>query len=206
MIRLEHVHKQFGQQTVLNDVNIEFPAGITALLGPSGCGKTTLLRLIAGLENQDAGKILGTEQMKICYLFQEPRLLPWMTAEQNVRAVQDQSSKRTAAQWLQLVGLSGAEQKLPEELSGGMCQRVALARALAFGGDCFLLDEPFKEIDPQTKTQLFSLIREETMEKTVIFVTHVEAEAEALGDRMLFVSAQGGSLEWKENIAAQQQK
>lgn len=185
MIRLENIEKRFGEQQILRGVTAEFPAGITALLGPSGSGKTTLLRLIAGLETPDAGTICGTEDRKVCYLFQEPRLLPWMTAEQNVRAVQGKAPAVSAAEWLHRVGLQGAEHKLPEELSGGMCQRVALARALAFGGDCLLLDEPFKEIDAQTKEELFPLLRRETAGKPVIFVTHTEEEARVLCDRAL---------------------
>lgn len=185
MIRLEHVEKRFGEQMVLRDATAEFPAGITALLGASGSGKTTLLRMIAGLQEPDGGAVTGTEMLRIGFLFQEPRLLPWMTAEQNVRAVQGRQPERSAAQWLALVGLAGAEEKLPGELSGGMCQRVALARALAFGGDCLLLDEPFKEIDAETKTRLFPLLQSETAGKPVIFVTHTEEEARTLCDRAL---------------------
>jgi len=111
--------------------------------------------------------------------------LPWMTAEQNVRAVQGKNPEISAAGWLDRVGLAGAEHKLPEELSGGMCQRVALARALAFGGECLLLDEPFKEIDPETKAALFPLLKQETAGKTVVFVTHSEEEAHAFCDRAL---------------------
>ena len=153
------------------------------MLGASGGGKTTLLRLIAGLEAPDAGTISGTKGKKICFLFQEPRLLPWLTAEQNVRTVQEKHSSVGAGEWLKRVGLSGAENKFPAELSGGMCQRVALARALAFGGDCFLLDEPFKEIDAAAKLLLFPLLKRETEGKPVVLVTHTEEEARLLCDR-----------------------
>ncbi|MGI6260263.1 MAG: ABC transporter ATP-binding protein [Acutalibacteraceae bacterium] len=183
MIRLKNVEKRFGDQIVLCGVNAEFSAGITALLGASGGGKTTLLRLIAGLEAPDAGTISGTKGKKICFLFQEPRLLPWLTAEQNVRTVQEKHSSVGAGEWLKRVGLSGAENKFPAELSGGMCQRVALARALAFGGDCFLLDEPFKEIDAAAKLLLFPLLKRETEGKPVVLVTHTEEEARLLCDR-----------------------
>ncbi len=185
MIRLKNVEKRFGSQTVLRGVNGEFPEGITALLGPSGGGKTTLLRLIAGLEAPDTGTVSGTEGKKVCFLFQEPRLLPWLTAEQNVRVIQEKHPAVSAAEWLKRVGLQGAENKFPAELSGGMCQRVAFARALAFGGDCFLLDEPFKEIDTAAKRLIFPLLKRETVGKTVILVTHTEEEARLLCDREL---------------------
>lgn len=185
MIRLNNVEKRFGGQTVLAGANAEFPAGITALLGASGGGKTTLLRLLAGLELPDGGTVSGTQGKKICFLFQEPRLLPWLTAEQNVRAAQEKHAAVGAAEWLRRVGLAGAEQKFPAELSGGMRQRVALARALAFGGDCFLLDEPFKEIDAAAKSLLIPLLKRETAGKPVVFVTHSEEEARLLGDRAL---------------------
>ena len=184
MIRLKNVEKRFGDQTVLRGVNAEFSAGITALLGASGGGKTTLLRLIAGLETPDAGTVSGTEGKKICFLFQEPRLLPWLTAGQNVQAVQEKHPSVSAAEWLERVGLSGAENKFPAELSGGMRQRAALARALAFGGDCFLLDEPFKEIDAAAKSLLFPLLKRETAGKPVILVTHSEEEARLLCGRV----------------------
>lgn len=187
MIRVENLIRYRGTEPVLQGVTAEFPQGITVLMGPSGGGKTTLLRILAGLESPDGGTIRGGEEKRCVFLFQEPRLLPWATAEQNIRLVQEEHPERTAAEWLRAVGLAGSENKLPGELSGGMCQRAALARAFARGGDLWLLDEPFKEIDQQNRQQLYTLLQQETAGKTVLLVTHDFQEARQLSSRILWL-------------------
>lgn len=149
-----HLKKHYAGQTVLEDFSLTLPSeGVTALCGPSGCGKTTLMRLIAGLETADAGTINGLDGAKISMVFQEDRLLPWCTAEQNIAIA---APGTEAAFWMEQSGIADARQKLPDELSGGMRRRVAIARALAYAGALFLLDEPFKALDDATRAKMIA--------------------------------------------------
>lgn len=186
MIELNSITLTHGAQTVLENQNLCVSAGErVALMGPSGCGKTSLLHLISGLIKPTSGAItIRTD--RIACLFQEPRLLPWLTAEENVNTV---LSDRTATlpearKWLKAVGLSDAMEKYPRELSGGMQQRVSLARALAYSGDILLLDEPLMGLDSDTKANMIALIKSHTAGKTLLLATHDEEEAAALTDRV----------------------
>ena len=143
MIRVEDVSFSYPGKPVFSHLNLTLPdTGTAALMAPSGYGKTTLLRLLAGLETPASGRITGLENRKTAFLFQEDRLLPWLTAEKNIALV---SSAERAAYWLEKMEIDGGQ--YPREMSGGMQRRVALARAMAFGGDVLLLDEPFKGLD-----------------------------------------------------------
>ena len=185
-LEIKNACKKFDGQTVLKNFSLKFPPnGTVCLFGPSGCGKTTLLNCIAGLENLDSGEIIGTVSHKISYLFQEDRLLPWISANENVAAALRGSADHNASvarEWLELVGLPGEGDKRPDELSGGMRQRVAIARALAFGGNLFLLDEPFHALDDNAKQNIIALIKEKTPSALKILVTHDAREAELLAD------------------------
>lgn len=184
MIELDRITLSYGKQSVLKDQDLTVSAGERiALMGPSGCGKTSLLRLIAGLTKPKAGSIsIHTE--RISYLFQEPRLFPWYTAEDNICAVLSKGSERkpTAKKWLEAVGLTDAADKYPAALSGGMQQRVSLARALAYNGDILLLDEPLKGLDADTKADMIRLLQLHTAGKTLLLATHDPEEARALTD------------------------
>lgn len=186
MIELKNVSLRYGAQTVLDRQNLHIaPGERIALLGPSGCGKTSLLRLVAGLISPDSGslrRLVG----RMAFLFQEPRLLPWLTAEENVNTVlADRSvSLPQARQWLDAVGLAEACRKYPGELSGGMQQRVSLARALASGSDVLLLDEPLKGLDTGTAEEMLSLLNASCAGKTLLLATHNPEEALALGARI----------------------
>jgi len=145
MIELREITKSFGKQEVLRSVSMFLPgAGIVALRGGSGSGKTTLLRILAGLECADSGEITGLDGKRVSYVFQEDRLLPYASAMENAAIACD---KDIARLWLERLGLRGALNKKPAELSGGMRRRVAIARAFAFGSDILLLDEPFTGLD-----------------------------------------------------------
>lgn len=184
MIELCAVTAGYHGQTVLENCSLLVSQGEhIAVMGPSGSGKTTLLKLIAGTLSPAAGTV-RVNAKKIAYLFQEPRLLPWLTAEENVNLVLSDSTKTLskARCWLDRVGLTDAMQKRPAELSGGMRQRVALARALAYGGDLLLLDEPMSAIDAALSLQLLALLQQYTHDKTVIFVTHSLEQAKQFGD------------------------
>lgn len=168
--------------------------GITVVLGRSGCGKTTLLRLIAGLETADWGEITGgemTDPGKIGVIFQEPRLMPWLTVEKNILfgVKKKRQDRETLSYLLALTGLIGFEKARPFQLSGGMQQRVALARALAYEPDFLLMDEPFAALDYFTRTQMQQeLLRIHQKEnKGILFVTHSIEEALTLGTKIVIL-------------------
>ena len=176
-MQISGLNAVFQGQAVLKDFSIDLPEeGAVCFFGPSGCGKTTLLRAICA-HMLSLGK-------KTAFLFQEDRLLPWKTAVENVTAVG--ASLEAAKELFARLGLSGAEGKLPRELSGGMQRRVALARALAYGGDVLFLDEPFTGLDEAAKAQAAALINQRKPPLTLL-VTHDQAEAAALLSRVLLV-------------------
>lgn len=173
MIEVRNLAVSYGGVRVLENCSLTVkPGRHAALMGPSGCGKTTLLRCIAGLLNPDAGSV--SVEGRLSFVFQEPRLFPWLTAAQNIDIVLP--SPGGAAEWLKKAGLSGASDKYPAELSGGMRQRLSIARALAYGGDVLLLDEPFKGMDAPLRAEISGLIRREWAGKTLLLVTHDAAD------------------------------
>lgn len=183
MIELKDVSVAFQGHSVLEHCSLLVPdGGHTAVMGPSGSGKTTLLRLIAGQLAPDQGSVTVSHG-RISYMYQEPRLLPWLTAEENVNLVLSDKPETmgTARQWLAAVGLADAMKKHPAELSGGMRQRVSLARALAYDGDLFLLDEPLSSLDEAMAAELLDLLKQYTQGKSMIFVTHSPEQAKVLG-------------------------
>ena len=149
---------RFGDKLVLDRFSLSLPdTGITALSGPSGCGKTTLLRVMAGLESPGGGRVSLPPRPAL--LFQEDRLLPWRTVEQNVADVLPRARRGEAAGWLELVELAGEGNAWPRQLSGGMGRRLALARALALGGGVLLLDEPFTGVDLPRAGRILERVR-----------------------------------------------
>ena len=174
LLTLQNVSLSFGEKQVLHDLTLSLKSGESrVIMGSSGIGKTSLLRLCAGLLKPDSGYI-HCHATRISMQFQEPRLLPWLTAAENVNTVL--SDKRDtlpeALKFLSLVGLAGASDLYPSELSGGMAQRVALARALAFRGDLFLMDEPFRGLDEALRYDMISLVKEKTKDAGLLLVTH----------------------------------
>lgn len=191
MLEIVNAVKSYGSRKIMDGLSIKLPeSGIVCLFGPSGCGKTTLLNCVSGAERLDAGILSGFEEKKISCVFQEDRLLPWLSAEENIAVVFNERREglRLAREWLEKIGLKGEEHKKPEELSGGMCRRVAIARALAFGGDLFLLDEPFQRLDAANRDRMLELVRESTRGALVLLVTHSETERSELADITLTVS------------------
>ncbi len=193
MIRVEDLSVSYGNVPVLENCHLTMAAGEhAALSGPSGCGKTTLLRCIAGLQLPDRGKVKVSG--RIGYVFQEPRLFPWLTAEENLALVlpepsgvgRQRAKERLSAaerqraeaglsaaeRWLAEAGLAGAGKKYPSELSGGMKQRLSICRALASGADILLMDEPIKELDADTARKMREWIRRICAGKTLLIATH----------------------------------
>ena len=164
MIELQNISKSFDGVSVLDNISAKIPdSGIFAICGASGSGKTTLMRIILGLEQPDSGNISGLEGKKTAVVFQNDRLLPWLSALDNVAAV---CSKERAKEMLEKVELSDALNKKPAELSGGMCRRVAL------DADILLLDEPFKGLDTELRGRIVKLVEDFAKTKPVILITH----------------------------------
>lgn len=183
MIHLEQVSLSFGEKLVLDRFSLTLPeGGVTVLSGPSGCGKTTLLRILAGLEMPQSGRVVGISPNHTAVLFQEDRLLPGRTVLQQLTDVMDKARHTEASKWLELAELTGEEQTLPQQLSGGMGRRLALARCLALGGDLYLLDEPFAGIDLPRRRRLMAALKQ--LGKPVVLVSH-EPEVLELADHVI---------------------
>ena len=189
-IKIENLSKSFGEKTVIRDLSCFIEHGkVTLLVGPSGVGKTTLLRIISGLEKSDAGEIHGLENKRVVYLFQEDRLFPWLTAEENVASVRGEKEKKEKARsLLSELSLSDAVKKFPSELSGGMSRRVAIARALMADGDVIILDEPFQGLDAENEKRSLDVIKKYCEGKTVIAVTHDITQFDGYTDKVLTLS------------------
>ncbi len=179
----DKVFLTLGTTPILKDFDMTLGAGETkVIMGPSGLGKTSLLRLAAGLLKPNAGTVT-TAAKRISMQFQEPRLLPWLTAAENVNLVLSDSKKTLdkSLEYLSLVELADAARLYPDELSGGMAQRVALARTLAYGGDLILLDEPFRGLDQELKLRMIEVVKKHTQNAALLLVTHDLEVADAFG-------------------------
>ncbi len=206
-VSLREISKSYGGSKILNNVSFNVWEGeFLVILGPSGCGKTTLLRILAGLDEQDSGDVLfygqnvsGLPPRKrdLGVVFQEPSLFKHMTVSQNVgfglkvKGVPKYQIVKQVSEILDMVGLSGFESRMPNSLSGGQQQRVALARALVLKPHLLLLDEPFSALDIKTRQKLRSDLKEiqQKFGITTIFVTHDQEEAFELGDRIVVMNS-----------------
>ncbi len=201
-VQMQGLSRRYGSVVALDSLDLTVHAGeLIALLGPSGCGKTTTLRLLAGLEDADSGRItvggtditrLPASKRDMGMVFQAYSLFPHMTVRQNVafglrlRRVNAAQRDRRAIEMLDLVDLSTQADRYPHQISGGQQQRVALARALAIEPQVLLLDEPLSALDAKVRAQLRDQIRRIQLEVgiTTLFVTHDQEEALAIADRV----------------------
>lgn len=203
MITFQNVSKIFDQLKVLSAVSLQVGAGeIVGIVGPSGSGKSTILKLITGILAPDEGTVTVAAGA-VGYVFQEPRLLPWRTALDNVAGplraggMSKAEAWPVAARWLERVELAGFERYHPAELSGGMAQRVSLARAFAMEPEVLLLDEPFSNVDVTLKGSLMGILEGIIKERktAVVYVTHELTEALRLADRIVELTPDRGLRE-----------
>lgn len=193
MAELKNITKKYGDVSVLDDFSLDIPLGSKiALMGGSGKGKTTLLRILAGLEKPDSGRVECRES--IAYMFQEPRLLPWKSAIDNLKAVLPREKHMLAEKYLSAAGLTldADAKKYPDELSGGMRQRVAFARFLAFAestdAKLLILDEPFSALDEVTASKMLEILKEFSKERSLLIVTHDKSDAETVADKIIEIN------------------
>jgi multiple sugar transport system ATP-binding protein len=206
-VRFEHVTKRFGSQTILPAVDLDVAAGeCVVLLGPSGCGKTTLLRLLAGLETPDAGRIIVGDRVvndvpaaerDVAMVFQNYALYPHLTVAHNIgfplttRRVAREETDRRVKDVAERLGLTECLGRRPAQLSGGQQQRVALARAIVRNPAVYLMDEPLSNLDAQLRVQTRAELKrlQQELKTTTIYVTHDQAEAMTLGQRVAIMRA-----------------
>lgn len=196
MIEVKNLYKKFKKEYIFEDFSISFAdKKITSIVGPSGCGKTTLLRMLTGLESYEKGSITGINRNNISFVFQEDRLLPWLSVYKNIELVMKTKftpaeAEKRIREVLTLLDLSNAAEMMPDELSGGMQRRVAIGRALAYDAEVIFLDEPFKGMDDKLKSEVLSQLERawRQAEKTVILVTHDLPDARKLSDSVYELS------------------
>lgn len=196
MIQVDIHAKYFGPQQVLGRVRFTISPGETvALLGPSGIGKSTILRIVSGIDPDFQGQVTRPDAMAM--VFQEPTLLPWRSALDNLLLTQPDLQHNAALSALDRVGLTGKQGAFPGQLSLGQQRRLALARAFAGRPEFLIMDEPFVSLDADMAEQMLSLTETLIAEArpASLFVTHARAEAERLADRILTLDGRPATLE-----------
>lgn len=191
MLKIQNLHKKYEEQLIFKDLNIHFKKGKNyIILGPSGIGKSTLLNLISKIDTSYQGNIIS-DTNKIAYVFQEDRLLPWLSVEKNIEYVMKE--KKDITPLLNLLDIHNIKNKLARELSGGQKQRVAIARAFSTEPELLLMDESLQSLDLQLKYKIIEelLILMKENHTTLIFVSHDIEEALLLGDIVLIFNKEG---------------
>ena len=184
MLSVNNLKKIYNGKTVIDRLSFFVNGGdIAVIVGPSGCGKSTLLNIVAGLDTHFEGT-LQTGGKKIGYVFQEDRILPWLTVAQNIKSVNPQGDDKEVQRFIDMAGLTGCERYYPDELSGGMKQRCSIARALYYGSELLLMDEPFKSLDYGIRHKMIAdlLAIHQKEKNTILFVTHDIEEALSVAD------------------------
>jgi NitT/TauT family transport system ATP-binding protein len=207
-LEIKGLYKKLGNISLFSDFNITFHEGtITCILGPSGCGKTTLLNIIGNIISPDKGYLAGFSEKRISYIFQDPRLLPWKTVEENIgfvlgTEIAAEKREKITGQLIRLMELKEFAGFYPSKLSGGMRQRVSIARAFAYPSNIILMDEPLKELDIKLKLGLIRIFSHlwQTDRRTVIFVTHDIDEALLLGSEIIVLSRPPARIMLKREV------
>lgn len=210
LLEISQLNKRFrsekGVTHALKDIQLSVHNGeFITIIGPSGCGKSTLLKIIAGLDTdltgsvQIAGEEVQGPSIDKGFIFQEPRLFPWLNVEKNIAANHSLFERETwkkVRELIELVKLAGFEKAFPKELSGGMAQRAAIARALLRNPKVLLLDEPFGALDAFTRSHMQEVLLDiwQKNRTTMLFVTHDIDEAIYLGGRVVIMNARPGSI------------
>ncbi|SHK37314.1 NitT/TauT family transport system ATP-binding protein [Clostridium cavendishii DSM 21758] len=184
-IKINNLYKKFEKKVIFENFNISFNKdAVNIILGKSGCGKTTLLKIISGIIKKDSGEIFIGDSNEISYIFQEDRLVEWLTVKENIKLVIKNDYKKNeldgiCEKYLTLVGIEDCANYYPQKLSGGMRQRVNIARAFAKPSKIIIMDEPFKSIDIKNKVDIMLAFNKvlQKENRTVLFVTHDIDEA-----------------------------
>ncbi|MCI6188954.1 MAG: ABC transporter ATP-binding protein [Clostridium sp.] len=191
-IEIKNLHKSFKDKKIFEDFNLTLDKNINVILGRSGGGKSTLLNILSELIPKDSGEIVGVKTEEISYVFQEDRLIPWLTIKENMELfIYEYYSKEEGVnkfrEVLKILDILEVENKYPESLSGGMRQRVNIARALLKASKLILMDEPFKSLDYKIKYMIMEKLKKFFKEENsmVIFVTHDIDEAIFMGDEII---------------------
>jgi len=210
MLEIQALNKVFpkpgGNIVALHNIDLEVDQGqLVTFIGPSGCGKSTLLKIIAGLDDAYQGsvklngKTIKGPSVQKGFIFQEPRLFPWLNVERNIAGnlkIRDSKVRKRVDELIELVRLNGFEKAYPKELSGGMAQRVAIARALLRNPEILLLDEPFGALDAFTRAHMQEVLLDiwQANKTTMLFVTHDLDEAVFLGERVVIMNPRPGHI------------
>ena len=186
-MKIINLNKCFSDKQIFNNFNCEIlDSKVNFVIGESGCGKTTLLRIIAGLDKDYSGEIQGLDKDgKIAFIFQEPRLIPYISVANNIKIVNDLSTNEEILKLLALVELENEANARVSTLSGGMKMRVSIARALNYESDIILMDEPFAPLDEELKDRIVPKIFEALKNKTVIIVSHSKTDWEKYADNII---------------------
>lgn len=180
-ILVKDLSKKFDNQIVFSSLSFSIPyKEMTAIVGPSGSGKTTLLRILSGLDKDYEGEIKEDKKLKKSFIFQEDRLLKYISPIENILIVNEKINRKDLENDLNRLNLNNIDDKSISELSGGMKRRIALLRAFLFEFDIIFLDEPFKGLDEENKDRAISYVKDKAMDKTLILVTHDMGEIEKL--------------------------
>ena len=192
IISITNINKRYGEKIVFKDFQIGFYNNkINTIVGKSGCGKSTLLNIISGIMDNDTGDISETKELEASYIFQDDRLIDWLSVEENIKLVCNKKYNKKdidniCDKYLNIVGIKEFKNYYPQMLSGGIRQRVNIARGLMYPSKVIIMDEPFKSIDIKNKKMIMEKIKEIQFKenRTIIFVTHDIDEALYLSDKI----------------------